>query len=79
MLTIKCAQCKTKLFKYQKLGKGHVLRCHKSRIARKYNFSLDGDRLVCPKCGETVGLDKGGYFGMNKGSFTYTGTKVSKL
>jgi hypothetical protein len=71
MLTIRCAKCK--------IGKGRVLRCHKSRIDKLYNFSRDDDRLVCPKCGETIGLDKGGYYGMNKGSFTCSGTKVTKL
>lgn len=79
MLTIRCARCKTKLFKYEKLGKGHVLRCHKSRIARSFDVAQEGDRLLCPKCGETVGLDKGGYYSMNKGGFTYSGTKVNKL
>ena len=32
MLTIRCATCKTKLWKYDKIGHGEVLRCHKVSI-----------------------------------------------
>jgi hypothetical protein len=79
MLTIRCANCKAKLFKYVKLGKGHVLRCHKSRMDKLLDVVQEGDRLLCSKCGNTVGLDKGTYFSMAKGKFTFSGTKVSKL
>jgi hypothetical protein len=37
------------------------------------------DRLLCRGCGATLGLDKGSHYSMNKGSFTYKGTKVNKL
>lgn len=79
MLTIRCGNCKTKLFKYVKLGKGHVLRCHKARIDRLLQAARDENRLYCPKCGQTVGLDKGTYYSMVKGGFTYSGTKANKM
>lgn len=36
MLTIRCAKCKSKLWKYDKIGQGEVLRCHKARITKWY-------------------------------------------
>jgi len=78
MLTIKCAACKQKLFKYHKIGKGSVLRCHKDRIHQSYGASLNGTELVCGGCGQKIGRDKGTYFGMDRGAFTATGTKTSK-
>lgn len=32
MLMIKCAACKTKLWKYDKIGQEEVLGCHKEQI-----------------------------------------------
>ena len=75
---LRCAACKKKLFKYEKLGKGEVLRCHKRRIERFHEVIIDGDRLVCP-CGAAVGIDKGSYFKMIRNAFVYSGTKVTKL
>lgn len=54
MLTIKCAYCKTKLYKYLKIGKGKVLRCHKDRIKKIYNMPIiDGEDVKCPNCEKT--------------------------
>jgi hypothetical protein len=36
MLALKCAACKKKLWRYDKIGPGEVLRCHKDRIIRMY-------------------------------------------
>lgn len=74
MLTIKCASCKTKIWKYDKIGKGKVLRCHKSKITRKYNFLLEGNKVTC-ECGNIIGIDKGSYIKMIANSFVYSGTK----
>ncbi|OEG63254.1 hypothetical protein [Halanaerobium congolense] len=46
MLTIKCAKCKTKLFKYEKIGQGKVLRCGKNKITRLY----DGAGVKLRRC-----------------------------
>ncbi|GAB6178202.1 hypothetical protein JCM16814_30930 [Desulfobaculum senezii] len=78
MLTIRCSRCKTKLWKYNKLGKGEVLRCHKARIDKMLDAEVDGDRIRCP-CGQIVGHDKGSFYKMVKKGFVYSGKKVNKL
>lgn len=76
MLTIKCAYCKTKLYKYLKIGKGKVLRCHKDRIKKIYNMPIiDGEDVKCPNCEKTFAKNTEKFFDMNKDGFTYTGTK----
>lgn len=74
MLTVKCSGCKRKLWKYKKIGPGEVLRCHKRRITRKFEFE-DRDGKVYCLCGQVVGIDKGGFYKMIAKSFTYSGTK----
>ncbi|ABB39819.1 hypothetical protein Dde_3025 [Oleidesulfovibrio alaskensis G20] len=77
MLTVKCAACRRKLWKYLKLGPGEVLRCHKDRITREFDFEVRDGKIRC-LCGKPVGIDKGSYYSMVKGSFTYAGTKDPK-
>ena len=80
MLTIRCAGCKRKLWKYDKIGHGEVLRCHKSRISKVYDITLtdvEGEKLRC-QCGKDIGIDKGSNFKMIKKAFTYSGEKRSK-
>lgn len=77
MLTIRCAACKRKLWKYDKIGKGQVLRCHKSRIERVYIFEESDGKIVC-KCGKEIGIDKGPYVKMVAKAFVYSGEKRSK-
>jgi len=74
MLTIRCSACKTKLWKYDKVGSGEVLRCHKSRITRIYTMTTRNDKIYC-QCGQTIGIDKGRHIKMIKKAFTYSGTK----
>jgi hypothetical protein len=74
MLVIRCAACKRKLWKYDKIGPGEVLRCHKDRITRMYGAEEEEDRIKC-LCGKNVGIDKGQYVKMIGKAFTYTGTK----
>jgi len=74
MLTIKCAACKRKLWKYEKIGKGEVLRCYKSRIEREYEYNIVGDKLACT-CGNLIGIDKGQHIKMIKKGFVYSGKK----
>jgi DNA-directed RNA polymerase subunit RPC12/RpoP len=78
MLTIKCAKCKSKLFKYKKIGKGKVLRCWKSKITRIYDAEVINKKLVCSKCKNEIGEIKDKKIDMNLEQFTYTGTKISK-
>lgn len=80
MLTIRCAGCKRKLWKYDKIGHGEVLRCHKSRITKVLDIVLTddlGEKLVC-QCGKEIGIDKGSNYKMVKKAFTYSGQKRSK-
>lgn len=74
MLTIKCAACKRKLWKYDKVGQGEVLRCHKNRIMRTFEVPKLHGSIEC-LCGKVVGIDKGSYIKMHKNAFTYRGTK----
>lgn len=77
MLTILCAACRAKLWKYEKIGHGHVVRCHKERIHRWYNAKQKEHKIYC-RCGKPIGVDKGGYYRMISGTFTHTGTKRNK-
>ena len=78
MLTIKCTSCRKKLLKYQKLGNGEVLRCHKARIKKNYGTVEHDGKLHCP-CGQAIGIDKGSHFSMIRKAFTYSGSTVSRL
>jgi len=78
MLTIKCAKCKTKLFKYKKVGQGKVLRCWKSKITRLYDGEVSGRDFVCGHCRNVIAEIKDDRLEMNSDAFTYTGTKIRK-
>ncbi|MBC8209204.1 MAG: hypothetical protein H8E79_08580 [Desulfobulbaceae bacterium] len=74
MLIIKCAACRNKLWKYDKIGPGEVLRCHKDRIQKMFNHEIRGHKIHCP-CGREIGIDKGSCYKMIAKSFTYRGSK----
>lgn len=75
MLMLRCAACRKKLWRYDKIGKGEVLRCHKTRIEKDYdNCSTDGYKVCCV-CGNEIGIDKGSFYKMIDKAFTYSGTK----
>ena len=79
MLTIRCATCKTKLWKYDKIGHGEVLRCHKARISKWYvPVEMQGDKIVCPNCKRPIGIDKGTFYKMDPNAFLDNGTKRNK-
>jgi hypothetical protein len=73
MLTIRCAQCKGKLFRYIKIGKGKIWRCYKDRIMEDFCI-YSGDNVMCT-CGSYVGFDKGKWIKMKQNTFYYSGTK----
>lgn len=77
MLVVKCAACRRKLWKYYKIGKGEVLRCHKDRITKLYDVEERDGKVWC-LCGKPVGIDKGGHYSMVRNAFTYAGTKDPK-
>lgn len=74
MLVIKCSACKRKLWKYDKVGQGQVLRCYKDRITKEYNLEYQGENIIC-LCGKSIGIDKGSSIKMIRNAFIYTGTK----
>ncbi len=71
---MKCSACKRKLWRYDKIGSGEVLRCHKTRIMKMYGLQTDGHKIQC-LCGNDVGIDKGGFYKMIAKAFTSAGTK----
>ncbi len=76
MLIIKCAACRTKLWRYKKLGQGEVLRCHRDRIDKIWRLDERDGKVWC-LCGKAVGIDKGSFIKMNKNAFTCAGTKIN--
>lgn len=46
IIKIHCAQCRTLLYKYQKEGSGHLVKCYKEKIVKDFT---KGD-LRCPRC-----------------------------
>lgn len=77
MLVLKCAACKKKLWRYDKIGPGQVLRCHKSRIDKLYQSIAPDEKVRCA-CGAVVGIDKGAHIKMIAKAFTCSGTKRNK-
>ncbi len=76
MMTIRCARCKSKIFKYKKIGKGKIIRCWKDRI--KEDYSIKNGNLILCKCGNVIGTDEGAFIKMRSNSFTYSGTYSTK-
>lgn len=75
MLVLRCSSCRKKLWRYDKIGKGEVLRCHKHKIGKDYGYTvIDKGRIQC-SCGKDIGIDKGSYYKMLARSFTYSGSK----
>lgn len=78
MLILRCSFCKKKLWRYNKIGSGEVLRCHKDRISKEFdNCNMKGHKIYCV-CGKEIAIDKGTSFKMIAKSFTYSGTKINK-
>ena len=77
MLVLRCAACGRKLWRYDKIGPGEVLRCHKDRIVRIFRIREEDGKVFCP-CGRVVGIDKGSHYKMIARGFTYRGTKRNR-
>lgn len=76
MITIKCAKCKKKIFKYEKIGEGRIWHCWKDRIIKDYSVGF-GDKIKCT-CGNLIGIDEGKWIKMKQHSFNYSGTVTRK-
>jgi len=75
MLVIRCSACGRKLWRYDKIGPGEVLRCHKDRIKKIFAAVVGGNGRIYCKCGKGIGIDKGNFYKMIAKAFTYRGTK----
>lgn len=79
MLVIRCSKCRQKLWKYDKIGQGEVLRCHKERIKQWYKEPIFYEhKICCPKCLQAIGIDKGTFYKMDPKAFMYNGSKRNK-
>ncbi len=76
MIIVKCAKCKKKIFKYQKIGNGHLWHCWKERIIENYSLQ-DGNKIKC-QCGNLIGIEQGKWIKMKQHSFIYSGTIIKK-
>jgi DNA-directed RNA polymerase subunit RPC12/RpoP len=72
MLTIRCAKCGKRIFKYEKIGQGRLLHCWKDQIVE--DRSVREGREVRCQCGSLVGLDEGKWIKMKRNSFARSGT-----
>jgi hypothetical protein len=50
---IYCKRCNSQLFKYQKAGKGALIKCFKERISQDYTIAL----CTCPSCDKVFARD----------------------
>lgn len=56
ILIVSCGYCKTDITRYQKVGRGNLLRMHIDRIIEgNVDFSNDQKALTCPNCSEQLG------------------------
>lgn len=53
ILIVSCGYCKTDIVKYQKVGRGNLLRMHINRIIE--SSAKISKHLICPNCGERSG------------------------
>ncbi|MDE4908840.1 hypothetical protein L0665_09495 [Methanogenium marinum] len=77
MITVLCASCGAKLFRYQKIGKGRLLHCWKNRISSNHTVR-EGDDVYCPKCGQHIGVVETQWINIHGGSFTVKGSALKK-
>ena len=68
IIIVRCKKCRAKIFKYYKAGSGRLWHCWKNRIIEDYSIH-DGDKIKCPKCGETIGIEKKEYIKLIKGKY----------
>ncbi len=71
IIRIRCTKCGEVVFRYQKMGKGRVWRCWRSRIVQDFSVR-EGDEVRCPRCGNLIGTDKGLFVKMRQSSFRVT-------
>ena len=70
VLIVRCGKCRAKIFKYYKSGSGRLWHCWKSKIIEDYSIR-NGDKVICPKCGNIIGLEKKDHIKLIKGEYKY--------
>ena len=70
ILIVRCSRCRAKIFRYLKVGSGKLWHCWKSRILEDYS-KHQGEKILCSKCGNLIGLEKKSYIKLIKGSYKY--------
>ncbi len=73
MITVRCTECRSRLFKYRKVGKGKLLHCWKGRIVKDYTVKK-GRNVYCT-CGSLVGVDEGRWIKLKCSAVFYQGTR----
>jgi hypothetical protein len=76
MITIRCIKCKQVVLKYQKIGKGNLWRCWKSRIKRDHSIH-QGNGIRCV-CGNLIGIEEEKWIRMKQHAFEISGTITKK-
>jgi len=76
MITVYCAACGKKLFRYQKIGKGRLLHCWHTRISSSHTVRR-GDDVYCT-CGQHIGVIETKWINLHGGSFTVKGSALKK-
>jgi len=71
MITIRCARCKRKIFRYVKIGRGKIWHCWKDRVVEDFSIH-SGKDIKCP-CGNLIGVDDGKWIKMKQHAFTHSG------
>ena len=71
VITVRCARCGGKVFRYDKAGKGRLLHCWRSRIVKDYSVRAAAE--VRCECGNLIGIDEGKWVKMKPHSFVCTG------
>lgn len=72
MITVKCANCRKKLFRYEKVGKGRLWHLWKERITED-NSVREGSEVRCT-CGNLIGIEEAKWIKLKTHSVTYSGS-----
>ena len=70
ILIVRCSRCRTKIFKYLKVGSGKLWHCWKSKILEDYSVR-ENEKVSCPKCGLVIGFEKKDHIKLIKGRYKY--------
>jgi hypothetical protein len=76
MITIKCAKCRNKLFKYHKVGKGKVIHCWDAKVIKDYTVAKNPE-IFCV-CGNLIGKRVPKGVRMKQNAFTCSGNITNK-